>query len=90
MDFSDALKELRNGKALRRKGWNNSNQFVYYVPSGEYPVVTKVAKEYFGDDDVETVVPYNAYLAIKTVQDTVVPWLASQTDLLMDDWEVCE
>lgn len=28
------------------------------------------------------------YLYIKTVDDKLVPWLASQTDLLADDWEV--
>jgi len=27
------------------------------------------------------------YLYIKTVQGDLVPWLASQTDLLADDWE---
>lgn len=30
------------------------------------------------------------YLYIKTVDDKLVPWLASQTDLLADDWEVVE
>jgi hypothetical protein len=85
MDFSDALKELRNGKALRRKGWNAANQYVYLVPQASYPAQTDVAKAEFGDS-----VPYGPYLAIKTVQGTVVPWLASQTDLLNDDWEVKE
>jgi hypothetical protein len=33
-------------------------------------------------------VPYQAYIAMKTVQGTVVPWLASQTDMLAEDWEV--
>lgn len=26
------------------------------------------------------------YLAMRTVQENVIPWLASQTDLLADDW----
>lgn len=33
-------------------------------------------------------VPYNAYIAMKTANDTVVPWLASQTDILAEDWYV--
>lgn len=96
MDFSDALKELRNGKALRRKGWNAANQYVYLVPQNSYPATTDIAKQEFGfDRTAETandpvMVPYAPYLAIKTVQGLVVPWLASQTDLLMDDWEVKE
>lgn len=28
------------------------------------------------------------YIYIKTVQDDLVPWLASQTDLLAEDWAV--
>ena len=28
------------------------------------------------------------YIAMKTAQDTVVPWLASQSDMLADDWIV--
>ena len=28
------------------------------------------------------------YLYIRTVQGTLVPWLASQTDLLANDWDV--
>ena len=28
------------------------------------------------------------YLYIKTVDDLFVPWLASQTDILADDWQI--
>lgn len=28
------------------------------------------------------------YIYMKTVQDDLVPWLASQTDLLANDWEI--
>jgi hypothetical protein len=87
MDFSQALLEAKNGKAIRRSGWNAADQFVYHVPAASYPAQTGVAKKYFGDD---AEVPYTGYLAIKTVQNTVAPWLASQTDLLAEDWEVTE
>lgn len=83
MDFSKALNMCKAGKSIRRKGWNGADQFVYYVPEGKYEPSTKVAKKCFGGDKV----PYRAYLAIKTVQGDVVPWLASQSDLLSDDWE---
>lgn len=35
-------------------------------------------------------VAYGAYLAIKTSDGNVVPWTASQTDMLADDWEIEE
>ena len=45
---------------------------------------TDVAKEAFGGEKV----PYGAYIAMKTAQGNVVPWLASQTDMLADDWYI--
>ncbi len=30
------------------------------------------------------------YLYMKTVDNQLVPWLASQTDVLSEDWELCE
>lgn len=83
MDFSEALLAVKDGKKIARKGWNGAGQYVYHVPAASYAAQTDVAKEEFGEE-----VPYTAYLAIKTVQNTVAPWLASQTDLLADDWEV--
>lgn len=85
MDFGYALDQLRAGKAVYRSGWNAGGQYVYLVPAAEYPAQTDVAKAEFGDK-----VPYGQYLAIKTVQHNVVPWLASQTDLLAEDWHVVE
>jgi hypothetical protein len=82
-DFGEALDALRDGKAVYRTGWNAGGQYIYLVPAAEYPAVTEVAKAEFGEK-----VPYGQYLAIKTVQHNVVPWLASQTDLLAEDWQI--
>ena len=30
------------------------------------------------------------YIYMKTVQDDLVPWLASQTDVLAEDWDIVE
>lgn len=82
-----AVKEMQNGAKVKRAGWNSADQFLYFVPSGNYPARTEVAKKQWGDD---ALVPYQPYIAIKTVQETVVPWNASQSDLLATDWEVVE
>lgn len=84
MDFAFALDQLKAGKAVYRTGWNANGQYVYLVPAASYPPQTDIAKAEFGGEDV----PYGAYLAIKTVQHNVVPWLASQTDILAEDWHV--
>lgn len=85
MNFSDALNELKRGEAIERAGWNGKGMFLYLVPANSYPARTEVAKRYWGKD---ALVPYGAYIAMKTAQGNVVPWLASQTDILADDWNL--
>lgn len=85
MDFGQAIEALKAGKKVARLGWNGKGMFLYYVPADRYPARTQSAKGYFGED---ALVPYHAYIAMKTADDMVVPWLASQTDMLAEDWEV--
>jgi hypothetical protein len=87
MYFDDALPALRDGQKLGRAGWNGKGMFIYLVPANSYPASNNTLgtmKGVFPDD----MVPYGAYLAMKTAQNNVVPWLASQTDILADDWEI--
>lgn len=85
MDFGRALDALRLGLAVQRAGWNGAGMFLYLVPEGEYVARTAAAKAYWGED---ALVPYLPYTAMKTAQGQVVPWLASQTDVLAYDWRV--
>lgn len=96
LSFGHALVALKEGKKVARAGWNGKGMFVYLVPAASYPAQTKAAHEYWKDkqppaeeNSVQRVmVPYGAYIAMKTAQDNVVPWLASQTDVLADDWQI--
>lgn len=81
-DFGEAIAILKDGGKVARKGWNGKGMFLYYVPESAYPPVTEIARKTFNGDNV----PYSAYIAMKTAQNNVVPWLASQTDMLANDW----
>lgn len=81
MNFCEALELLKRGKKVARKGWNGKGMFLYYVPADSYASSTEIAKEEFG-----ATVEYGAYVAMKTAQGNVIPWLASQTDMLANDW----
>lgn len=83
LNFGDAITALKAGSKVSREGWNGKGMFLYHVPANTYPAITDVAKAQFG-----THVPYDAYIAMKTVGNTVVPWLASQTDILAEDWGI--
>lgn len=85
LDFGVALVALRAGQKVARAGWNGKGMFLYLVPAASYPAQTEAARGVFG-----AMVPYGAYIAMKTAQDNVVPWLASQTDVLASDWCVVE
>lgn len=82
MDFGVAIMNLKEGRRVARNGWNGKGMYLYYVPAAAYPPSTDVAREAFGGEPV----PYGAYIAMKTAQGNVVPWLASQTDMLAEDW----
>ena len=85
MNFSIALGALKRGMKVAREGWNGKGMFLYYVSAGRYPVKMEAAKSIA---DTDGMVEYGAYIAMKTAQGNVVPWLASQTDLLSEDWVI--
>jgi hypothetical protein len=82
-DFGQALKWLQHKQKVAREGWNGKGMFLYYVPANAYPATTEVGKSIA---DANGNVEYGAYIAMKTAQGNVVPWLASQTDILAEDW----
>lgn len=83
LSFGHAIEALKRGEKVARAGWNGKGMFLYLVPENKYPAQTEAAKKHFGDT-----VPYGAYIAMKTAVENVVPWLASQTDVLANDWQV--
>ncbi|WP_248105740.1 Gp49 family protein [Moraxella osloensis] len=89
MDFGYAVKMMKEGKRVERAGWNGKGMFLYYVPENKYPASRNEHGTMIGvfEDDM---VPYGAYIAMKTAQNNVVPWLASQTDVLAEDWQIVE
>lgn len=84
-DFGSAIYLLKTGKKVARAGWNGKDMFLYYVPAASYPM-QRNSLETMGGIFPDDMVPYGAYIAMKTAQGNVVPWLASQTDVLAIDW----
>jgi hypothetical protein len=82
-DLGMALHFLKAGGRICRAGWNGKGMFVYLVPAASYPVQTGAAKAHFGEGSM---VPYNAYLALKGADNTVSTWAPSVSDCLAEDW----
>lgn len=79
LTFGLAIEALKKGHKVARAGWNGKGMFVYFVPAASYPVQTGAAKSHFGDG---AMVPYNAYMALKNVDETVSTWVPSVNDCL--------
>jgi len=72
-----AIKQMRNGSSVRRSGWNGKGMWLsMQIPDAN----SKMTLPYVY---IEYPVGHPAY-----PQGSRVPWLASQTDLLSDDWEI--
>ncbi len=85
MNFSEALVRIKNGAKLKRSGWNGKEQFVFLVPGSTFIVNRPPLLGIYPEG---TEVTYHAHVDIRNQQGVIVPWLASQGDLLAEDWEV--
>lgn len=74
MTFGEALAALKSGEQVARRGWNGKGMWLFMVGPWNY----------LGGEDNRY--PRPPFIAMKTADDKVVPWLASQTDMLASDW----
>lgn len=94
MNFGCAIEALKNGMKVARKGWNGKGMFVYLTTGTEVPAVNMrpdTAQHLFGDTLIEgdTTVKINSHIDMKTADGSItIGWLASQVDMLEEDWEV--
>lgn len=87
MNFGQALEILKSGGKVARSGWNGKGMFLFLVPGSTFKVNRAPLLGIYPEG---TEIRYHAHIDMKTAQDTVVPWLASQTDVLAEDWEKVE
>ena len=90
MDFGEALTALLAGKRVARSGWNGKGMFV--VHQAGYPDGIAINANTAAATGIPqgTVCAFRPYLMMRTVDGEFVPWVASQTDLLAEDWDEVE
>ena len=101
MTFGEALELLKAGKHVARRGWNGKNMFLFLVSGNttiDFRRQMRAAVEHAkaielatsGCDSPESVY-INPHIDMKAADGTiVVGWLASQTDMLFNDWYCLE
>ena len=93
LTFGEAIEALKIGNKIARKGWNGKGMFLFLLPAGTIPKVAihdpklKEILENNGKDTFDAL----ASIRMKTADDKILTgWLASQTDVLSDDWMIVE
>jgi len=84
MNFSEALTSIKAGNKIQREGWNGKGMFIFLVNGSTFKVNRPPLLGIYPEG---TEVTYHAHIDMKTADNQVVPWLASQTDLLANDWQ---
>lgn len=85
LDFGQAIKEMKDGKRVSRAGWNGKGMYLLIIKGS---VVAEAIDERYGKGWGEPATPVQDAIYMYTAQGTLVPWLASQSDMLSDDWSV--
>lgn len=95
MNFGEAINALKQGKKVARTGWNGKGMYLY-LTSGSVINFDELKTETqnslratfgAGTDQVEIC----SHIDMKAADNSVViGWLASQTDMLAEDWVIIE
>ena len=96
MDFGGAIKALKEGHKVARKGWNGKGMFLWLKPA------TEVQAEWCKDPLLKSLAEENggSIMALGTIcmythdstgrKAILTGWLASQSDMLLEDWIIVE
>lgn len=84
-DFGEAIRRLKQGEKLTRDGWNGKNQFIALGMHIRFDVGDRAPGEWAVHGDIGS----KAVIFFGT-RGTQVGWLASQADMLAEDWHVVE
>lgn len=82
MDFGKAIVLIKEGKRVARQGWNGKNQYIELAERISY---INAKGEIINDGHADIGNKVIAFVGTSGVQ---LGWLASQADILAEDWEV--
>ena len=93
LSFGDALEALKVGKSVARAGWNGKGMFLFLLPAQDGiptkvihdPALRAVVEKEVGGDTFDAYGSIRMFTADKKI---LTGWLASQTDMLSEDWEI--
>lgn len=92
LKFGEALEALKEGKRIAREGWNGKGMFLFLLPAGTVPTkaihdpaLREVIESEVGGETFDALGSIRMFTADKKI---LTGWLASQSDMLADDWVI--
>lgn len=91
MNFSQALEALKAGKKVARAGWNGKGMWLILVPGTPVAELREGTpyRDALGAERCEILPHIDMWTVNSSGRQAMLPgWLASQSDMLSDDWSV--
>ena len=87
LTFGLAVEALKMGKKVARAGWNGKGMWLKLIANKTWALNIEEHSELVDGANGVNSLPW---IGMKTADNKFVPWLASQTDILAEDWTIVE
>ena len=95
LTFGDAIAALKEGKRVARNGWNGKGMFLFLLPANDGiptkvihdPALRAAIESEIGGDTFDALGSIRMFTADKKI---LTGWIASQTDMLSEDWVILD
>lgn len=85
MDFGEAIRALKNDRWVRRSGWNGKGMHVYLEEHSQM-MFPRLSKNKLTETPIGNILP--CLVLFNAQGDRQPGWVASQADILAEDWEI--
>lgn len=92
MTFGMAVEAMNRGAKVARRGWNGKGMYIWVMPGSTVSGCNQITDPHLAEiDKAEGEIRFLGSIRMRTATgDVLTGWLASQTDMLAEDWEIVE
>ena len=92
MTFGMAIEAMKRGNKVARRGWNGKGMYIWVIPGSTVRGCNQITDPHLAAiDKAEGEIRFLGSIRMRTATgDVLTGWLASQTDMLAEDWEIVE
>lgn len=92
MTFGMAIEAMKRGNKVARRGWNGKGMYIWVMPGSTVRGCNQITDPHLAAiDKAEGEIRFLGSIRMRTATgDVLTGWLASQTDMLAEDWEIVE